>query len=573
MSNLRRKIDFMTFAGVQKHRVRLEPLIAAVFILLCAFSHAPANAAITLTDVTEETQISFKHNDGSSGRCYLVETVTAGLALFDYDNDGDVDIYFINGGGLKGTKFKVPPKNAFYRNEGNWKFTDVTKETGLGNTGHGLGVVAGDYDNDGDLDVYVSNWGPNVLYRNNGDGTFTDVTKEAGVDNGFKVGAGVNFLDMDKDGDLDLYVSCYVDFTYEKHVPNTINGVPAQVGPGFYVKVPDTLYRNNGDGTFTDVSKASGVGKHPSSGMGTVCADFDKDGDTDIFVANDMSEDFLFLNDGTGKFEQEGLIACVAYDINGEEMGSMGVDAGDYDNDGWLDLYVTSYQGQLSHLFKNLGDGTFEDVTLMTDAGKGTIHHVSWGTGFVDFDNDGDRDIFVALGHLQENIEKWDDMSAFRVRNLLFMNTSDGKFINVSEKSGDGMKVKLSSRGAAFDDLDNDGDIDVVILNSRSEPTILRNDLPSKGHWIQVRLRGTKSNRDGVGARVKVVAGNLMLADEVHSGHGYQSHYGMRLHFGLRDREKVDRIEVRWIGGGVDIFKDIAVDQLLTITEGTGRTR
>lgn len=559
----------MIFADVQKYRACLEPLIAAVLTLLCAFSHVPASGAITLTDVTRESQISFKHTDGSSGRCYIVETVTAGLALFDYDNDGDIDIYFINGGALKGTKFKVPPKNALYRNEGNWKFTDVTEEAGLGDTGHGLGVVAGDYDNDGDLDVYVSNWGPNVLYRNNGDGTFTDVTKEAGVDNGFKVGAGVNFLDMDKDGDLDLYVSCYVDFTYEKHVPNTINGVPAQVGPRFYVKVPDTLYRNNGDGTFTDVSKASGVGEHPSSGMGTVCADFDKDGDTDIFVANDMSEDFLFLNDGTGKFEQAGLMAGIAYDINGEEMGSMGVSCGDYNNDGWPDLYVTSYQEQSAHLFKNLGDCRFEDVTLIVGAGRGTLHHVSWGVGFVDFDNDGNRDIFVALGHLQDNVEKWDDRTRYCVRNILFMNSGDGKFINVSEKSGDGMKVELSSRGTGFDDLDNDGDIDVVILNSRREPTILRNDSSSKGHWIQVRLRGTKSNRDGVGAQVKVVADNLTLMDEVHSGHGYQSHYGMRLHFGLGKHDKIDRIEVRWIGGAVDVLKDIAVNQLLTITEGT----
>jgi len=571
MRLLRRRIEMRIFPAPKKHFTAFRFWCgAAVLILLCAFSHTPANGTITLTDVTKETQITFKHTDGGCGRRYIVETVTAGLALFDYDNDGDVDIYFVNGGALEGTKFKVPPKNAMYRNEGNWKFTDVTEESGLGDTGHGLGVTVGDYDNDGDLDVYVSNWGPNVLYRNNGDGTFTDVTEEAGVDNGFQVGAGVNFLDMDKDGDLDLFVSSYIDFTYEKHVPNMINGIPAQVGPRFYAKTPDALYRNNGDGTFTDVSESSGVGEHPSSGMGTICVDFDNDGDTDIFVCNDMSEDFLFLNDGTGKFEQVGLMAGIAYDINGDEMGSMGVSCGDYDNDGWLDFYVTSYQEQTAHLFRNLGDGAFEDVTTMTGAARGTMHHVTWGNGFVDFDNDGDRDIFVVLGHLQDNVEKWDDRSAFLVRNILFMNTGDGKFIDVSEKSGDGLKVKLSSRGAGFDDLDNDGDVDVVILNSRREPTILRNDSPSKGHWIQVRLRGTKSNRDGVGARVKVVAGDLTLIDEVHSGCGYQGHYGMRLHFGLGNRNRIGRIEVRWVGGGVDVFKDIAVEQFLTISEGTG---
>jgi len=568
MSLLRRRIEFIIFSGVHKHKMYLGHLIMVLLILLYAFSHTSINAAITFTDVTEETQISFKHTDGSSGRYYIVESVTAGLALFDYDNDGDVDIYFINGGALKGTKFKEPPKNVFYRNEGNWKFTDVTKESGLGDTGHGLGVVAGDYDNDGDLDIYVSNWGPNILYRNNGDGSFTDVTKEAGVENGSKVGAGVNFIDMDKDGDLDLFVSSYIDFTYEKHVPITINGIPAHVGPRYYMKTPDTLYRNNGDGTFTDVSTASGVGEHPSAGMGTVCADFDNDGDTDIFVANDMAEDFLFLNDGSGRFEQVGLMAGIAYDINGEEMGSMGVSCGDYDNDGWLDLYVTSYQEQSAHLFRNLGGCRFEDVTLLTGAAIGTMHHVSWGNGFADFDNDGDRDIFVVLGHLQENVEKWDDRSAFLVRNLLFMNNGEGKFVNVSEESGDGMKVKLSSRGVGFDDLDNDGDIDIVILNSRTEPTILRNDSRSEGHWLQVLLRGVKTNLNGVGAHVKVVAGDLTLLDEVHSGCGYQGHYGMRLHFGLGKREKVDHIEVRWIGGGVDVLKDISADQLLTIVEG-----
>ena len=304
--------------------------------------------------------------------------------------------------------------------------------------------------------------------------------------------------------------------------------------------------------------------------MGMVCGDYDNDGDTDIFVANDMKGNFLFENDGTGKFEEVGLMTGIAYDLNGEEHGSMGVDCGDYDNDGLLDFYQTSYQGQWATLYKNLGDGVFEDVTPVTGAGVGTLPFVTWGNSFVDFDNDGFRDIFIACGHLQDNIERYDDTTMYLTRNILLMNTGDGKFVNVSNRSGDGLKVKLSSRGAGFDDLDNDGDIDVVILNSRREPTILRNDSPSKGHWIQVRLRGTKSNWDGVGAHVKVVAGDLMLIDEVHSGRGYQSHYGMRLHFGLGNRNRVDRIEVRWIGGGVDVFRDIAVGQLLTITEGTG---
>lgn len=526
------------------------------------------SAQITFKDVTAETGITFRHTDGGSGRRYVVETVSAGLALFDYDNDGDVDIYFLNGAPLLGTKVDTPPKNALYRNDGNWKFTDVTEQAGVGDTGYGLGVAIGDYDNDGDQDIYLNNYGPNVLYRNNGNGTFTDVTKEAGVGNGSQVGAGTVFLDMDKDGDLDLYASNYLDFSYEKHVACTTNGFPVYANPRHYAPLPDTVFRNNGDGTFTDVSLESGVGLHPGWGMGIVAGDYDNDGDTDVFIGNDVAENFLFQNDGTGKFEEMGLLSGFAYDLHGDEQGSMGVDCGDYDNDGWLDFYVTSYQNQLATLYRNLGDGTFQDVTLLTGAGAGTLPNVTWGNSFVDFDNNGDRDIFVACGHLQDNVELWDDTSTYHEQNILLMNTGDGKFADVSNTSGDGMLVKLSSRGAGFDDLDNDGDVDVVILNSREKPTILRNDTANDNHWLQVRLRGTKTNRDGVGARVKVVAGDLTLMDEVHSGRGYQSHYGSRLYFGLGKRDRVDRVEVRWIGGGIDVIEDVAVGQLVTIAEG-----
>jgi len=524
---------------------------------------------IILRQVTNETGITFVHTDGSSGKHYIVETVTAGLALFDYDEDGDVDVYFLNGAPLLGTKVDVPPRNALYRNEGGWKFTDVTEEAGVGDTGYGLGVAVGDYDNDQDPDVYVTNYGPNVLYRNNGDGTFSDVTKEAGVDDGHKVGAGACFFDMDQDGDLDLYVANYVKFTYETHVASTARGFPDYVGPFVYPAEPDTVYRNNGDGTFADVSTESGVDAHSGTGMGMVAADYDRDGDTDLFVLNDVAGNFLFKNDGRGHFDEVGLEAGVAYDYHGRDLGSMGGDCGDYDNDGWLDFFITSYQEELPVLYRNLGNGSFEDVTLQTGAGAGCLPYVNWGTGLVDFDNDGDRDIFVAQGHLLDNVELYDDTTAYHVRNVLLMNTGDGKFVDVSNESGDGMAVKLSSRGAAFDDLDNDGDIDVVVLNSRREPTILRNDSPSENHWIEIRLRGVNTNRDGVGAQVTVEAGDLSQVDEVHSGRGYQSHWGTRLHFGLGKRDRIDRIEVRWIGGGVDVLENVAVDRLLTITEGS----
>jgi hypothetical protein len=541
----------------------------------CGAGPGKPPSTILLRDVTKETGITFVHTDGSGGGYYIVETVASGLALFDYDNDGDLDIYFLNGGALKGTKYKTPPRNALYRNDGNWKFTDVTKQSGLGDTGHALAVTVGDYDNDGYQDVYVTNFGPNVLFHNNGNGTFTDVTKQAGVADGSKAGAGANFLDIDKDGDLDLFVAHYVDFTYEKHVPAVVSGYTIYVGPRAYQPTAATLFRNNGDGTFTDISVESGIAAKKGTGMGTVCADFDNDGDTDIYVANDLMPNFLWQNDGTGKFRDVGTLAGVAYNMHGDEMGSMGAGCGDYNNDGLLDFYVTAYQQQFPSLYKNLGDGLFEDVGFSSGAAAGMGHTVQWGNDFADFDNDGDRDLFIALGHLEDSIENWDKRASYLAANVLMMNLGNGKFVDVSGASGDGLKIKLSSRGVGLDDLDNDGDVDVVVLNSRREPTILRNDSPNQGHWLQVKLRGTKTNRDGVGAHVKVCAGDpagsgppLTLLDEVHSGRGYQSHYGTRLYFGLGNRTRIERVEVSWIGGGTDVFKDIAVDQLVTLTEG-----
>ena len=542
---------------------------AVGFVLVCLASTAGGRSPIRLSDVTDQTGITFKHTDGSSGKRYIVETVTCGLALFDYDGDSDVDIYFLNGAPLRGTRVSTPPRNVLYRNDGQWRFTDVTDRAGLGDTGYGLGVAVADYDNDGDPDVYLNNYGPNVLYRNNGDGTFTEVTGQAGVGNGNQVGAGACFLDMDKDGDLDMFVSNYLEFSYDKHVMPSSGGYPRYVNPRHFPPLPDTLYRNNGDGTFTDVSEESGIGAHPGWGMGIVAADYDNDGDTDVLVGNDVSENFLFENDGTGKFEEVALSAGVAFDLNGTEHASMGTDCGDYNNDGLLDFHVTSYQGQLATLYQNLGDGVFEDVTRATGAGAGTLPWVTWGNGLVDLDNDGHRDLLIACGHPQDTVDYFDDTSSYLTRNIVLRNLGNEKFVNVSDEAGDGLDVKLSSRGVGFDDLDNDGDIDVVVVNSRREPTILRNDCESSNHWIRIRLQGTKTNRDGVGAHVKVTAGDLTQLDEVHSGRGYQSHYGTTLHFGLAEHDHVDRIEVRWIGGDVDVIQNISANRTMTITEGT----
>jgi hypothetical protein len=543
----------------------------ASWLLSSLLTIAEPDCPIQLRDVTRQTGINFVHTDGSSGRRYIVETVCCGLALLDYDRDGDVDLYFVNGAPLPGARIDPPPRNALYRSDGGWKFTDVTAAAGVGDTGYGLGVCTGDYDNDGDADIYVNNFGANVLYQNNCHVTFTDVTRKAGVEAGNQVGAGACFLDMDRDGDLDLFVANYVGFTFQNHRISYMSGFPAYVGPLNYPPTANVLYRNNGDGTFTDVSVASGIAAHLSSGMGMICADYDNDGDTDIIVGNDLNANFVFQNDGTGRFKEVGAALGLAYDVLGNVHGTMGVECADWNNDGWLDFFMTAYQRQLATLFQSKQGLFFDDVSRQTGAGTGTYPNVTWGTGVVDLDNDGHRDIFIACGHLIDNVEQFDDTTSYHARNLVLRNTGQGRFVNVSDQCGDGLLPKLSSRGAAFDDLDNDGDVDVVILNSRREPTILRNDSSPTNHWIQVQLRGTQSNRDGIGAHVTVTAGDLTLIDEVHSGRSYQSDFGKRLYFGLGRRTMVEQIRVSWIGGGVDLVRNAGVDRLVTIVEGNTR--
>lgn len=549
----------------------IAALCETILLPKTAAAESGESCVIQLRDVTDATGIGFRHTDGSCGQRYIVETVTAGVATFDYDGDGDIDIYFLNGAPTRGGNHDgETPRNALYRNDGAWHFTDVTDQARVGDAGFGLGVAVGDYDNDGDQDIYVNNYGPNVLYKNLGDGTFEDATSEAGVGAGSVVGAGACFLDIEGDGDLDLYCANYVDFTYDNHIVLFEGGHPRYVGPKDYNPVPDILFRNNGDGTFTDISEAAGISKSVGTGMGMVCLDYDNDGDTDIAVLNDVRGNFLLENDGKGKFEEAGLRTGVAFSGDGMAIGSMGIDCGDYDNDGWLDLFQTSYSAELPALFRNTGLGFFEDVTRATGAGTKTYRWVNWGCGFADFDCDGDRDLFLANGHLQDNVELYDDSTAYEVRNTVLMNTGRGKFVDVSALCGDGLEPKLSSRGIGLDDLDNDGDVDVVVLNSRREPTIIRNDATTDNHWLEIQLRGTRTNRDGVGAHVRVVAGELVQIDEVHSGRGYQSHFGTRLHFGLGQREKIDRVEVRWIGGGEDAFDSVEVDRIVTLREGSG---
>lgn len=378
-------------------------------------------------------------------------------------------------------------------------------------------------------------------------------------------------MDIDADGNLDLYVANYVKFDFSSHPVRTAEGHRIYPGPMDFLPEGDLLFKNNGDGTFEDVSQQSGIAACAGTGMGMVCADIDRDGDTDIFVLNDVAGNFIFVNDGKGHFEEMGLWLGGAYSGEGRALGSMGVDCADVNQDGWLDFYATSFARESAVLYQNLGDGRLADVTASSGAGAGTFQHVTWGVAFVDLDNDGDRDLFVACGHLYDNVELFDPTGAYRAANVVLENLGGGRFRNVSHEVGDGLHPVKSSRGVAADDLDNDGRVDVIVLNSREEPTVIANRSQGVGpYWLQIQLIGVESNRDGVGSWVGVQAGELEQWSEVHSGRGYQSHFGSRLHFGLGNHSRVTRIEVRWHGRDTQVLENVPANGLIVIVEGRG---
>ncbi len=548
----------------------LKRLLTGLSLIWLTTDPLSATPPIRFRDATESSGIRFVHTDGSSGRRYIMETVASGLGLIDYNGDGWPDIYFLNGAPLPGTpQPKRPPTNALYRNNRDGTFTDVTVPSGAGVTGYSLGCAVADYDNDGYEDLFITGYGRNWLLHNNGDGTFTDVTEKAGLGNSSYsgcVGAGCAFLDYDRDGHLDLYIGHYLKFEEAAWKPWTLKNVPAYCNPRSFPPVASRLYHNNGDGTFRDVSESSGIGRHKGYAMGVVCADFDNDGWPDIFVGNDVIENFLFHNKHDGTFEEIGLPAGVAYDQYGDPLGAMGVNVGDYDGDGRPDIIVTDYQSKVTSLYRNLGNHQFEDVTVLTGAGLGSFPLVKWGCGLVDFDNDGIPELFTAAGHLQDSVERYDRSTTYKQRSLLLQQRG-GRFVDVTPQSGAIMTTVESSRGAVFGDLNNDGKVDIVMLNTRARPTLLINETATTNHWVLLKLTGTKSNRSAVGAVARLTAGGRIQTDEVRAGRGYQSAEDLRLHFGLGAQPVIDRLEVRWPGGTTNIWNHLTADRVIQLRE------
>jgi hypothetical protein len=513
---------------------------------------------------------------GVDQKRYILETTGTGALFFDYDEDGDQDLFLVNGTRLGYTELESP-SNSLYQNQGDGTFQNVTLAAGLERYGWGQGAAASDIDNDGDLDLFITYYGPNLLYRNNGDGTFTEIGARAGVDDG-GWGTSAAFADYDRDGSSDLFVANYVDFDPEKtpgpgEAPHCFfMGLPVMCGPRGLTPARSLLYRGRGDGTFENVSEASGVGAEPYFGLGAVWGDVDNDGDADLYVANDQTPNNLYLNAGEGRFVDVALSAGVAYNEDGRAQAGMGVDLGDYDNDGWLDIHVTNFSHDHNTLYRNLGkEGYFVDDSFPAGIGEPTFPYLGWGTGFHDFDRDGWLDLLVVNGHVYPEITSVRMESTYAQRPLLFLNRLGSRFEEVGRDAGPAMSAERVGRGTAFADYDDDGDVDVALTSMNELPALLRNDLASDNHWLGLRLIGKESTRDALGARVTVVSGDLAQIREVRSGASYLSQSDLRLFWGLGSRERVERVEIRWPRGGTTVMGETGIDRYAVIVQEPAR--
>jgi hypothetical protein len=505
-------------------------------------------------NITPSSGITFQHSIGDEALTNLVESVGGGAVFLDYDQDGFIDLYMSNGTYIEGFSEGKPinPTNQLFRNLGNGRFEDVTAKAGVGHPGYGMGMSVGDFNNDGYPDIYVTNYGPNVLYENSGDGTFKDVSEAATV-TGNACSVGAVWLDFDNDGHLDLYVGNYIQFDPDYDFYYAPDGFP---GPMAYDAEPDILYHNQGDGSFVDVTKEMGVYFPEGRAMGVGMADYDNDGFTDIYVANDHMVNYMFHNEGGKSFKEVGIMTGLAFNQMGEGTISMAVDFADFNNDGLMDLFVSD--DAYCALYENQGDGLFTESSYNSGIAVATAQHVGWASCFVDYDNDGDKDIFKVNGELKHLYGQEDQ---------LFENQGNGKFIDVSIDRGEYFKEEFVGRGACFGDYDNDGDIDAYIVNLNDQGTMLRNDHGNEDNWILLNLTGTSSNRDGLGARITVTSGDLVQTDQKRSSTGYLSQNDPRIHFGLGSNAQIDKIEVIWPSGEVQVLEHVTANQLLEIIE------
>ncbi len=558
---------------------------AGSFVLLCvgllvtllpetAFSLPPENR-ISFVDVSAETGLRETIYGGAESQKYILETTGTGVAVFDYDQDGRLDIFFVNGTRLD-LASDESPTNRLYRNLGGWKFDDVTVEAGLVHAGWGQAACVGDFDNDGWTDLFVSYYGENVLYRNQGDGSFTDVSGKAGIRAPGRWNSGCTFLDYNQDGQLDLFIANYVAFgDAARYEPGSVptckwRGVDVMCGPRGLEKAKNILYRGNGDGTFSDVSILSGV----TEAEGFYCfmpvtLDFDRDGWTDLYVACDAAPNILYHNNRDGTFTDVAMESGTAVNENGEEQAGMGVSVGDYDADGRLDVLVTNFSDETPTLYHNDGGGAFTDTTFAAKLGH-ERKYVSWGVGLVDLDNDGWKDIFIANGHVYPEVDQHPSEISYRQAKQVFRNLGNGTFEDMSGAAGAAIRAEKASRGAAYGDLDGDGDLDIIVVNLNEHPSVLRNDGEQGNNWLAVRLEGAQSNRSGIGARIQVTAGGRTQTDEVRSAGSYYSSDGLRVHFGLGRAPEAKRIEIHWPSGARQVFKNVEGNRLVFIHEAKG---
>ena len=518
--------------------------------------------AIVFSDVTEEAGITFRHFDGRQGDRYFVETIGSGCAFLDYNNDGHLDLYLVSA-----NNFPQSPDednsydNQLYQNTGSGSFVLVA--AGVEDQGYGTGVAVADYDGDGWLDLYLTNFGSNRLFRNQGDGTFRDLTQQAGVDDP-RWSAGAAFADYDGDGWLDLYLTNYCDFQLADHRTCAEQGVEVYCGPEEFKGVTDRLFRNQGDGTFQDLTQQAGVHNPIGKGMSAIWSDYDNDGDPDLFVANDGTENFLYQNNNDGTFQDLAWLAGIDCDDHGNMQGSMGLDLADYDNDGYPDLLVTNFQRQLNTLYRNEGNGFFNDVSFPSGLGY-SLPFVSWGTGFFDFNKDGFLDLFIVNGHIQDQIESYDSSTTYLQVDHLLINDQQNSF----DRQPTLFTTPKSGRGAAFGDYDNDGDIDILVNNAHDVPTLWRNDTKSMHHWLMVKLVGQNGNRYGIGAKTKIITSAQTWSAECRAGASYMSTNDSRLYFGLGQTRSIEQVEVHWPSGLIDRIKNPSLDSVLIVVEGS----